>query len=149
RDNIALDVAGDDKVPDAEVDVHFATDPDVGEVDPGLDREAGAGDEDALVVGLVVVQVGAFAVDVFPDVVPGAMDVGVAESGGVDDVAGGVVHFPPLEDAAGQHRFADDGDGRVARRGDDAKNLPGTIGDGVADEAHPGVVGVDGVPVGG
>ncbi len=44
-----------------------------GEVDPGLDGEAGAGENKTLVVGLEVVQVGAAAVEFGGDVVAGAV----------------------------------------------------------------------------
>src|ERR1043166_2803995 len=54
-------------------------------VDARLDREAGAGDQPALVVGLVVVHVDAVAVHFRAEAVPGAMDELRAEPRLLDD----------------------------------------------------------------
>ena len=60
---------------------------------PGLDREPGAGNQPALVVGFVVVHVCAVSVDFLPQAVPRAMDELLAESRPVDHVARRAVHF--------------------------------------------------------
>jgi len=65
-----------------------------GEVDAGFDGEAGVGEEQALVVGFEVVEVGAVAVEFDRDVVAGAVGELVGETGRADEVAGGVVGLP-------------------------------------------------------
>src|SRR5690606_2241144 len=59
-----------------------------GQVDPGLHRAAGAREERASVVGLVVVEVRPGAVQVAIDRVAGAVDEPLAEAGGLDVGAG-------------------------------------------------------------
>ena len=58
---------------------------------PGSTEKQVLGRMQALVVGLEVVEVRAGAVDLVGDVVAGAVGEEVVESGGADDVAGGVV----------------------------------------------------------
>ena len=65
-----------------------------GEVDAGLDGEAGVGQDQALVVGFEVVEVGAAAVEFAADVVAGAMGEALGEAGAADDGARGVVGLP-------------------------------------------------------
>jgi len=79
-----------------DVDVNFAADAEVFQVDAGLDGGAGARDELAHVVSFEAVHVGAVAVDGFADVVAGAMDEIFAEAGFFDVVAGDFVYFPAL-----------------------------------------------------
>ncbi len=75
-----------------------------GEVDAGFDGEAGVGEEEALVVGFEVVEVGAVAVEDDGDVVAGAVGKEVAEAGVADDGAGGVVGLPACDGAGGLAR---------------------------------------------
>src|SRR5262249_49843595 len=66
--------AGDvDSPPAVDEHVDLAADAELGEVDARLDGEAGARQDAALLVGLQVVHVGAVAVDLLADRVPGAV----------------------------------------------------------------------------
>ena len=100
-DDFLLEAAGDvDLAVGVDEDVDFAADAEFGVVDAGFDGEAGAGEDEAFVVGFEVVEVGAIAVDFLTDGVAGAVDEGGSVAGGFDDVAGRAVEFPALEGAA-------------------------------------------------
>ena len=97
-----MDAAGDlgfagagDHV-DLVADAEFA-----GEVEAGFDGEAGVGEDEADVVGLEVVEVGAVAVEFGRDVVAGAVGEAVGEACVADDVAGGVVGLPACDGGVG------------------------------------------------
>src|SRR5688572_4765751 len=68
---LPLDVAGDLGGALPHIHVDLAAHAELREVDPGLDREAHAGDDRPLVAGLQVVDVDAVAVDLVTDGVPG------------------------------------------------------------------------------
>ena len=68
-----LDFTGDLRVPCADVDVYFGANSKFGEIDAGLNGEAGAGDDPAHVVSLEVVHVRAVAMYFFTNRMAGAM----------------------------------------------------------------------------
>jgi len=68
-----------------------------GEVNPGLDREAGAGDDQALVSRFEVVDVGAVPVDGRADRMPGAVQEVLAVACTLHDLAARVVHLVPMD----------------------------------------------------
>ncbi len=118
----ALDFAGDPGFVGGGDHVDFAADAELGEVDAGLDGEAGVGQDAAVVVGFEVVEVGAGAVDFVGDVVAGAVGEVVGETGGADDGAGSVVGFEAADGAAFSEGLFDGGDGGVAGVADGFKD---------------------------
>ena len=141
----ALDFAGDPGFGLGGEHVDFAADAELGEVDAGLDGEAGVGENAALVVGFEVVEVRAGAVDFVGDVVAGAVGEVLGETGGADDGAGGIVGFESADGAASGKSLLDGGDGGVAGVADGFKDELLAGGGLAADDAGPGDVVVDGV----
>ena len=125
RDDLGLEAAGDvDLAVGVDEDVDLAPDAELGEVDARLDREAGPGQDEPLLVGLEVVHVGAVAVGLLADAVAGAVDERRAVAGLVDHPARGVVDLPAVERAARRRRRrATARDRRVAGAGDDLEDL--------------------------
>ena len=114
------------------------------EVDAGLYREDRIGHDLADIVGFEVVHVGAGAVDVLGDGVSCAVDEVVAEAGGCDDFACGVVDFEAVEhDGLLSGRLCPV-EGGVSCGCDDAEDVVHLGGDGGATEASPGDVVIDG-----
>src|SRR5205807_3076257 len=125
------------------VNVHLAPHSEFGKVDSRLHRETRSGNDPAIVARLEVVHVGAVAVDVFADRVPGAVNEIVAVAVTGDDGARGVVHLVTVERRARSHRVLHQTDGRVARLPDHVENLGVPARDFPAHEAGPGDVEVD------
>src|ERR1019366_4928185 len=124
--------------------VYFAADAELREIDAGLDGEAGVRQQAALVVGFKIVEVRAGAVNLMDDIVAGAMGEVLAESGGADDGAGGIVGFESANGAVGGEGLLDSGDGGVAGVADGFEDEL-LFGAGLAaDDAGPGDVVVDG-----
>src|SRR5205823_6580782 len=95
RQHLGLQPACDvDRPPAIDEDVDLAPDTELLEIDPRLDREAGAAQDQALLVGLQVVHVGAIAVDFLADIVAGAVDEIAAIAGLVNHAATGGVDLP-------------------------------------------------------
>src|SRR5664279_2387032 len=69
----SLDPAGDFGFAVADHHVDFAAHAEVWQIDAGLDREAGVGQDQAVVLGLEIVEVGAVTVNLRRNGVPGAM----------------------------------------------------------------------------
>ena len=93
-DQIRLQPAGDPGFVVAGHHVHFAADAEVFQVDSGLDREAGVRKDEALVVGLEIVEVRAVAVQLGANVVAGAVGEVLRIAGIADHGAGGIVRLP-------------------------------------------------------
>jgi hypothetical protein len=89
----------------ADVHVDLAAHAELGQVDPGLDREAHAGHDLALVAGLEVVDVDAVAVHLVADGVAGAVQEVGAEAALLDVAARDVVHLVAVDGAPAGHRF--------------------------------------------
>ena len=144
-----MEGAGDDGAGGEGDHVDFAADAEVaGEIDAGLDGEAGVGEKEALVVGLEVVEVGAVAVEGDFDVVAGAVGEVIAEAGFADDGAGGIIGLPAGDGALLGVGALDDFDSSVAgiAHGVEDELL---AGGGVAmDDGGPGDVVPDGFGVG-
>lgn len=124
-----------------EVDVHLGAHAEGLQVDPGLHGEGQARHQGAEVVGFQVVQVGPGAVDLLPQVVPGA----VADVGAIalllQDLARQAVHLKALGVAAFPVGPFHEGDGLVPRPG---HRLEGPVGRLRGPfPRHPGEVGVD------
>src|SRR5579875_1029717 len=95
--------------------VDLAADAEVaGKVQAGLDREAGVGQQQALVVGFQVVEVGAVAVQLRGDVVAGSVGEEVRKTGVADEVARGVVGLPAGDGLGGGVGLLHAGDGGIA-----------------------------------
>ena len=141
----SLDFAGDPGFAGGGEHVDFAADAELGEVDAGLDGEAGVGQEPALVVGLEVVEVRAGAVNFVGDVVAGAVGEVVGESGRADDGAGRIVGFEAADGAAVGEGLLDGGDGSVAGVADGFKDALLALAGFAADDAGPGDVVEDAV----
>ncbi len=107
----------------AHKDVHLGPDAEAGQVDAGLDREAGPRDEAPLVVRFEVVHVGAGAVHLGADRVAGAVKEVLAEAPLADRTAGRVVHLEAAQQAAGAYALLDKLHGAVARLGHDLENV--------------------------
>ena len=112
---------------------------------PGSTEKQVLGRMQALVVGLEVVEVRAGAVDFVSDVVAGAMSEVVAEAGGADDGAGGIVGFEAADGAVGGEGRPDGADGGVAGVADGFEDELLAFGWLAADDAGPGDVVVDAV----
>ena len=139
-----LDFAGDPGFAGGGDHVDFAADAELGEIDAGLDGEAGVGQDAAIVVGFEVVEVCAGAVNLLGDVVAGAVGKELGESGGLDNGAGGIVGFEAADGEVLGEGLFNGGDGSVAGVADGLKDelLPGA---GLAaNDAGPGDVVVDG-----
>ena len=108
-----------------------------GEVEAGLDGEAGVGQDEALVVSFEVVEVGSAAVEFGADVVAGAMGEEVGETGGTDDVAGGVVCLPAYDGRVGGERLLDGRDGGVASVADDVEDGVFAFGGSAIEDGGP------------
>ena len=98
--------------------VDFAAHAELGQVDAGLDGEAGVGQQKAHVVGFEIVEVRAGAVNLVGDVVAGAMDEVLAEAGFADDGAGRIVGLKAADGAVFGEGRCNGGDGGVARAAD-------------------------------
>ena len=99
RHDPALKPSGDvDLVISTDVDVHLAPDPEFGQIDPRLDREAGAREDQALVVGFQVVHVGAIAVGLLADVMPRPVDEVGSVARLLDDPTRGGIDLPSAEE---------------------------------------------------
>ena len=82
---LGLDAAGDVGLAGVGDHVDFAADTELaGEVEAGFDGEAGVGEDEADVMGLEVVEVGAVAVEFGCDVVPGTVGKVVGHACGAD-----------------------------------------------------------------
>src|ERR1041385_6803496 len=88
----------DDRAVRTPIDIHLAPHPELArQVDPRLDGEAAPRKDLPVVAGLVVVHVGAGAVQVVVDRVPGPVHEVVAEARPLDHVPRRAVHLVPLE----------------------------------------------------
>src|SRR5262245_45461966 len=115
--------AGDvDGAASVDEDIDLAADAELRQVDPRLDGEAGARQDAALLVSFQVVHVGAVAVRLLADRVPGAVAEVLAVAGLLDHVAGGSVHLPALEGLLAGVGGAYPVDGGIAGPGDDAEH---------------------------
>src|ERR1700730_901352 len=124
--------------------VEFATHAEASrQINSRLDREAGAIDERAMVVGLERVEVGAGAMHLAADRMAGAMDELLAEAGALDDATRGAVGLLAADRLCGAGAGADELDRGVARRGDDRENARVFLGHSLARIGHPGQVRVD------
>ena len=99
-------------------------------------------------MGFEVVEVGAVAVELDGDVVAGAVGEEVAEAGGADDVAGGVVGLPAGDGLVGCVGGLDGGDGCVAGVADGVEDELLAVGGFAVDDGGPGDVVPDGVAAG-
>src|SRR5918996_1032506 len=97
----------------------------------------------AFVTGFIVVHVGAVAVHLFADGMPGTMDEVVAVAGLLNDVAGRLINLPAADGLACMHGVLDKGNGGIPGMLYDTKNIAVRVGDGLADIAGPGDVGID------
>ncbi len=88
--------AGDTGFVFVDVDVDFAAQAEIRQVDAGFDGVAGAGDQMADVVSFEAVHVDAIAVNGFPEAVAGAVSEIFAVAGFFDDGAGSFVDLPAL-----------------------------------------------------
>ena len=86
-----LDAAGDPGFAGGGEHVDFTAHAKFGQVDAGLDGEAGVGQDAALVVSFKIVEVRAGTVNLVRDVVAGAMGEEVAKAGGANDGAGCII----------------------------------------------------------
>ena len=103
-----MDTAGDFGFSFAGDHVDFAADAEfAGEVEAGFYGEAGVGEDEALVVGFEVVEVGPVAVDVGADVVAGAVGEEICEARVADEVAAGFVGLPAGYGGVGGEGFLD------------------------------------------
>ncbi len=109
-----LDFASNSRFRGADVDVDLGANSEFREIDAGLDGEAGAGDDPALVVRLQVVHVGAGAMHLFADRVTGAMDEVLAESPILNIGPGGVIDLEAVNDFATRDGGLDTLDGAIA-----------------------------------
>lgn len=139
-----LDAAGDLGGGFGAEDIDFAANAEFGEVDAGFDGEEGAGDDGAVVVGLVVVHIGAVAVDLLADGVAGAVEEVLVEGAFFEEAAAGIVDFEAVELPALTGGGLDAADGGVAGAGDGGKDVEHGVGRIGAAEAGPGDVVVDG-----
>ena len=103
--------------------VDFAADAELRQIDAGLDRETGVGQEAALVVGFQVVEVRAGAVNLVGDVVAGAVGEVLGEAGGANYGAGGIVGLEAADGAVLGEGLLDGGDGGVAGVADGFKDV--------------------------
>ncbi len=115
-----------------------------GKVEAGFDGEAGVGEDEALVVGLEVVEVGTIAVELRADVVSGAVSEGVSEACGADEVASGIVGLPACDGLVGGEGVLYGFDGGVACVADGGEDELLTFGRLTSDDAGPGDVVPDG-----
>ena len=142
-DEFLLDAAGDPGFAGGGEHVDLAADAELGEVDAGLDGEAGVGQKLAHVVGLEVVKVRAGAVNLVGDVVAGAVGEELGKAGRADDGAGGVVGLEAADGAVLGEGLLDGVDGGVAGVADGLKDKL-LLGRGLAaDDGGPGDVVVD------
>src|SRR4029077_13645150 len=111
---------------------------ELGQVDAGLDGEADAGDDAALVARLQVVDVHAVAVDLVADRMAGAMEEVGAEAALLDEAAGHVVHLVAVDGASRGGRILHEADGGVAGALDGLPDLAHPRGNLRAAESHPG-----------
>src|SRR5258707_12672643 len=116
----------------------------VGQIYPGFDGETSVRNDFAIVFGFQVVHIGAVAVHVHSDGMPGAVDEVLAVTGVGDVVARRLVHFPSgdaVVSGQGVHNLFD---ARVARPGHNIEDLHMLRGRS-ADHARPGDVVINGV----
>ena len=125
-------------------DVYFAPDAELGQVDAGLNGEAGARQDAALFARLEVVHVGAVAMRLLADGVARAVAEILTVPCAVDHVADRLVHLPALNRRPFGKRALDSTDGRVAGTRDDLENLLVACRHRLADEPGPRQVAVDG-----
>ena len=92
------------------------------------------------VVGFKVVEVRAGAVNLVRDVVAGAVREEVAEAGGANDGAGGIVGLKAANGAVRGEGLLDGGDGGIARMADGRKDESAPSLRFAADDAGPGDV---------
>src|SRR5260370_37473308 len=95
-----LNGAGDASLAVARVNVHFAADSELRQINSRLDGKAGARSDAANVFGFESVHVGAVAVDTLADAVSGAVKEILCVAGFSDDVAGHFVHLPSADGLA-------------------------------------------------
>ena len=114
--------AGDFGVVFEDEQVYFAADAELWEVDAWFDGAAGAGKEDAVVLGFVVVKVRAVGMDGGADAVAGAVDEMVGVAGFGDDGAGDVVDLPAFDGLLGGESLADEGDGGISGLANDLED---------------------------
>ena len=143
----SLDFAGDPGFVGGGEHVDFAADAEVGEVDAGLDGEAGVWQDLADIMSFEVVEVCAGAVDFVSDVVAGAMGEVVGETGGANNGACGIISLEPADCAAFGEGLLDGADRRVARIADDFEDELLAFGRFAADYAGPGDVVEDAVGI--
>ena len=84
--------------------IDLSADAEIVEIHAGFDREAGAREEPAIVVGFVVVHVDAVAVHGLAEAVAGAVQDRVAVAGVFSTVRRGAIDFPAAQVAARAHR---------------------------------------------
>ena len=112
-----MDAAGDFGFSFAGDHVDFAADAEgisPGEVEAGFYGEAGVGQDEALVVGFEVVEMGSVAVELGAYVVAGAVGEEFCEAGVADEVATGVVGLVAGDGVVGGEGLLDGFDGGVA-----------------------------------
>ena len=80
--------------------IHLAANPEFsGKIDAGLDREAGVRQQQPLVVGFEIIQVGSVAMQVDFNIVARAVGEPLAKTGRANDVACGVIGLPAWDRA--------------------------------------------------
>src|SRR5581483_7734850 len=142
RDYLALDPAGHSAAALAHHHVHFAAHAELGQIDAGLDGEAGVGQDLAIVLGLQIIKVRAVAVNVAGDGVPGAMDKVLPPAFRLNEVAHRLVHFPAVNLALGLECLLHGANAGVACAAYNLEDLSLLVA-GYADRPRPGNVVVD------
>src|SRR5262245_57457489 len=99
---LALDRAGDSRFALAHEHIDFRAYAEVRQVNAGLDREATPRSNAPLVVRFEIVHVGAIAVDVLSDGVPGAMHEVLAEPARLNEAPRRVIDFETTQRLAGR-----------------------------------------------
>ena len=103
--------------------VYFTTDTKLWEIDAWLNGAAGAWEEDAVVLSLIVVQVGAVGVEGGADAVASTVDEVVRVASLGDYPACDVIYLPALDGLVFRQSLAHEGDGRVSYSFHDLKDF--------------------------
>src|SRR5579875_1341733 len=140
-DELCLARAGDGRAAGPGDHVDLAAHPKLtGKIQSGLYREAGVGQQEALVVGFQVVQMRAIAMQFDGDVVARAMREEGTEATGVNDLPGGIVRLPARDGLSRGVGGFDACDGRIPRIAHKVEDLPFAPSGLAADDARPGDV---------
>src|SRR5262245_5704181 len=119
-------------------DVDLAANAELGEVDAGLDRKAGAAEDKTCFVRFEVIHIRAVAVSFLADAVAGAVDEVLAVASFFDHIAGGLIDLPAAKLLAGGKALLYQVDRRIAGGSYDLKDFLVLLRHFAADEADAG-----------